>query len=257
MTMTAAARAPFEERLHPRGPAGRWARKGSPISDRQLAALATPLRPARLSDLDPATPLVEVEFSVLDIETTGLDPSRDHIVQIANVRCRGDGAVTQRWSTYVCPVDGNCGGAGAEIHRIPPHLIRGAPSFAEIAPELASGLDGSVVVAHNLDFDLGFLKAESRACGRRVPDAARLCTRNLAKEAGPAGDHHDHHDLGFLCGSYGVPILNAHRADADAEATAALLPRLLHRLGCSTVGDLLGLSAMEGDSLAWSVRRGR
>lgn len=247
----------FDPKEHPRQADGRWKPKpGGFVAPTQLATLRSDYRPAFLSDLDPSTPLTAVRFAVLDNETTGLDTALDQVVQVAVCECDGDGIMLDQWDTYVRP-DGerlDLDGAASGIHRIPRRLITGAPSFSSVAPKLAARLDGAVMVAHNVDFDFDMLGSEFKRAGWRMPDTARLCTRNLARLGSPGAVPFDHHNLGYLCERYGLELRRAHRADGDAAATAALLPILLERAGCHTVGDLTSSEAFSGDALTPPTR---
>lgn len=84
-------------------------------------------------------------------------------------------------------------------------------------------LRGRVVVAHNLRFDAGFLAAEYLRCGHQVPIAAEhgLCTMGLARRYLPGSGR----SLADYCSAFGITIVNAHRASADAATAAELLIR--------------------------------
>jgi DNA polymerase-3 subunit epsilon len=176
------------------------------------------LRPVTLRRV--GRPVGDAGFAVVDVETTGLVPGTDRVVEVAVVRTDAHGAVVDEWSTLVDP--GGDPGA-SDIHGITLADLHGAATFAEVAPELARRLDGRILVAHNLPFDAAFLAAEQRPSLRGATGG--LCTLQLSRAVlgRPAGGW----SLGALCTEVGVPLDDAHRALADARATAGLLEALL------------------------------
>lgn len=164
---------------------------------------------------------VGTTFSVLDVETTGLDVSSDRILEIAIVRMGGDGIVSDEYCTLAAaPVIGACA-----VHGITSARLVGAPTFAEIADEVRQRLSSGVVVAgHNVAFDLAFLTTEFDRIGIALPVAGYLCTMKLGELLGlePARTN-----LARACGHRGIPIGGRHSALGDARATAALLASYL------------------------------
>ncbi len=157
-------------------------------------------------------------FAVLDLETTGLSPRRGaRAIEIGLVLVDASGTVEERWETLIDP---GCGPGPTHIHGVTEDMLVGAPTFTEVAGDLASRLERRTVVAHNADFDIGFLDAEFARVGldwERRP----LCTMRLARKRGyyPA-------NLAYLCGALGIVNHGAHRALGDAAATAELLVAL-------------------------------
>lgn len=163
-------------------------------------------------------------FAVFDVETTGLRPAgNDRIIEFALVTLDRGGRVLDRWETLVNP-QRDLG--PQRIHGLTAAEVRRAPTFAEVAEEIAYRLDGSVLVAHNLRFDAAFLQQELRRVGRDAPDPARdagLCTLSLARSFGlpkPYG-------LAALCELLSIVNHAPHAAAGDALATAELMQRYL------------------------------
>ncbi|WP_052434708.1 3'-5' exonuclease [Streptacidiphilus melanogenes] len=160
-------------------------------------------------------------FAAVDLETTGLDPAVDRVCEIGVVRFRADGEVLDEFVTLLDPqrpMDATA------IHGIAAEQVRGAPTFAEVAPELERLLAGTVVVAHNLAFEDAFLAAEFRRAGRRRPRWPGLCTLVTARAQldGPG------YGLAALHRSLtATPVDAAHTALGDSRATAAVLAALL------------------------------
>lgn len=161
-----------------------------------------------------------VGYAVVDLETTGLSPAGDSILEIGLVLTAADGTVERGWSTLVHP------GAGVDvgptyIHGIVAEDLDGAPPLAAVADLLVRDLAGRAVVAHNARFDVGFL---THALGRlgylsrgaRVP---RVCTMEMARRFMSTPSRR----LLTCCEVAGVTIGQHHCALDDARAAAGLL----------------------------------
>lgn len=181
--------------------------------------------------------LAEIEFAVVDVETTGGSPARgDRIVEFASVRMR-NGRITGGFETLVNP--------GLNIPRwitgltgIDNELVEPAPRFGEIADRVREELSGRVFVAHNVGFDWRFVSEELRMSSSEVLTGERLCTMKLARRAAPGLRRRG---LDSLARYYGVEIDGRHRAGGDARATATILARMLDeasRGGIETWSDL-------------------
>lgn len=157
-------------------------------------------------------------FATIDFETTGLFPNgNDRAIEVAIVHSDPDGTITGRWDTLLNP--GRDLGR-QDIHRISAAEILGAPTFADIAPELIDYLDGRVLVAHNASFDTRFLLAElARAEVWTSHDLVTLCTMQLARVYLPGSGR----ALVDCCAAFDIELEGAHRASVDAGATAQLL----------------------------------
>ncbi|MEJ2482389.1 MAG: 3'-5' exonuclease [Gemmatimonadota bacterium] len=171
----------------------------------------------------PNRPLHEIDFAVVDVETTGGSPARgDRIVEFACVHVRA-GQLSRGFETLVNP--------GLRIPRwitgltgIDDRLVAPAPRFDEVAGRVRSELDGRVFVAHNVSFDWRFVSEELRRSRAEVPEGDRLCTIRLARKALPGLRRRG---LDSLANYYGIEIDGRHRAGGDAWATAVILTRML------------------------------
>jgi len=161
-------------------------------------------------------------YAVIDLETTGLDADASAIVECAIVELDAAGVVRDEWSSLV-RIEGHVG--ASEIHHIAEPMLRGAPSFSDLLPDIVDRLRGRVVVGHVVGFDLAHLAAEFRRAGRRLPDLRRasLCTRAIAESAGLERPR----TLLGCCRATGVAHRGAHTALGDARSTAALLRHFL------------------------------
>lgn len=164
-------------------------------------------------------------YAVVDVETTGLFPGRhDRVVEIGVVLVDRDGRGVDEWSTLVNPARDL---GPQHIHGIRAQDVLRAPSFAEVAGDLAARLAGRVVVGHNLNFDLRFLAAEYARINAAVPLEHGLCTMLLS------GSYLDSpaRSLAACCASAGIPHAHTHSALHDARACAGLLGFLIEAAG--------------------------
>jgi DNA polymerase-3 subunit epsilon len=181
-----------------------------------------------------------MRFAVVDVETTGLSPRRHRILQIAVVVVDAEGDVLDRWSSYVRPRWGRLSRLGPRhVHGITHRRLRGAPRIDAVLVELAARLDGAVLTAHNLPFDLAFLRAAAQRSGTPLPAVPGLCTLEMSRRLDP--DRQLRHRLGDLCERHGVVVVRPHDALADADATALVVPHLLAAHGIETRDQLEAL----------------
>ncbi len=156
----------------------------------------------------------QVYFAFLDVETTGLDPaSGDKICEIAVIKTI-DGEIADEFVSIVNP-----GRAIPEravsIHGITESMVRGAPLFRDIANELLSFMDDSVIVAHNARFDLEFLKTELSNLNLSLPRGDVIDTLAIARRY----YNFPSNSLGEIAKYVGVIVDRQHRALADVMTT--------------------------------------
>lgn len=165
-------------------------------------------------------------YLVLDIETTGLSPQQgDRIIEIAATRLDPEGRFVDEFATLVNP-DGTDTGP-VYVHGITNDQVLEAPTFAEIAAELLTRMEGRVVVAHNAAFEERFLLAELERLGISLRPVPALCTLWLAQHTMPTPNHR----LTTIARHTGILMPDAHAALGDVRATSTLLPLMLERLG--------------------------
>jgi len=156
-------------------------------------------------------------FAVVDVETTGLSPRTNRVVEVAVVGIDAAGRVVDEYVTLLNP--GRDVGP-TRIHGIRASDVEGAPRFGDVAGHLLTRLAGRVVVGHNVAFDWRFLLAEYERLGVNVPDAPRLCTMQLARQH---LDGLSSRGLAACCQAARVQLHDHHSALADARACAMLL----------------------------------
>ncbi|MDA1081602.1 MAG: 3'-5' exonuclease [Gemmatimonadetes bacterium] len=186
----------------------------------------TPARDSLPAGDEEGTPLGTTEFVVVDVETTGTGARRgDRVTEVAAVRVLG---------RTIEPIFDSLVNPGQPIPYVITALtgidnamVRNAPSFREIAGELAAHLAGRVFVAHNAAFDWGFLNTEfARVASGGIESLVpvQLCTVRLARlylKQLPR------RNLDAVCAYYGISNDSRHRAAGDAFATAQVLVRLI------------------------------
>ncbi len=182
-------------------------------------------------------PLRGLSYVVVDTETTGGQSFLgDRITEIAAVVVR-DGEIVELYETLVNP-QRSIPPFVTRLTNITWDMVRDAPTFDRIAPDVLRVLEGNVFVAHNMTFDWRFVTAElSRSTGRQL-QGRRLCTVKMARKVLPQLSRRS---LDYIARYYGVEIRNRHRAAGDALATAKCLIRMMSDLadrGCGTWGDL-------------------
>lgn len=162
--------------------------------------------------LDPAQTYV-----VVDVETTGGNGDRHRVTEIGAVKVR-DGKVIDRFQTLLNP-QRTIPASISRLTGITPAMVHDAPYFADVADDFEAFMADSIFVAHNVEFDYGFIAREFARLGRtfRYP---RLCTCASMRKLFPG---HRSYSLASLCRRYDISLQQHHRALCDAEAAAELL----------------------------------
>jgi DNA polymerase III epsilon subunit family exonuclease len=200
-------------------------------------------RPAGLRLVEPVLDLAELEFAVIDLETTGWSPDAAAITEIAAVRVRG-GRRRGEFASLVNP--GVPVPPGIEdLTGITDGMLASAPGVAAVLPGLLAFAEGCVLVAHNAPFDVGFLVAACGACGLAWPGFTVLDTVMLARHVMDPDEVPDC-KLGTLAGFFRAGTSPCHRALADARATADVLGWLIRRLAHRGVRGLDQLKGWPG-----------
>lgn len=182
----------------------------------------------------------ETPFVVVDLETTGLIPSLDRIIEFGAVKVVG-GKIVEEWHSLVNPGIF----VPAEVTHftgITTEMLEDSPSFEDlIDPFLNFMGTEAIFVAHNVDFDRDFINSHLKKWEKAPMSHPYLCTVDLAKKVHP---NLSKYNLGFLAETFGVELPQAHRALHDAKATAELLLKFLKVLengGLRDMKDIPGL----------------
>jgi len=160
-------------------------------------------------------------FVAFDVETTGFSPKNDRLIEIAAVTFDESGIV----GSFQTLIDPEVAIRNSHVHGITSADVREAPRFFEIVPHLHEVLDGAVLVAHNRQFDIGFLGSEFDRAGVDYEDLGAICTLELLKLSSFRGSRR----LADACTELGLEVLDAHQALNDALMTASLASLLLEK----------------------------
>lgn len=225
-----------------------------PVAPRPAALTApTTGTPVQLGLDEIGTPLHEVTFVVVDLETTGGSPAEAGITEIGAVKVRG-GEVLGEFQSLVnagYPVPAFV----ARLTGISTAMVATAPSVDLVLPSFLEFAHGSVLVAHNAPFDVGFLRAACERLGYPWPGFPVVDTVPLARRV-VTRDEAPNHKLATLAALFRATVTPDHRALADARATVDVLHALLGRLGPLGVTHLEDL-ATAADPVPPDVRRKR
>ncbi|MGM0945482.1 MAG: exonuclease domain-containing protein [Bacteroidota bacterium] len=165
--------------------------------------------------------LLNMEFAIVDIETTGGNAKLGGITEIAVVIHDGH-QIVHEFQTLINPEQG-IPTYITGLTGIDNQMVRYSPTFEQIAEQLWELLEGRVFVAHQVNFDFGFIAEAFSRLGRKL-SSPKLCTVRLARKVFPGMRSYS---LGRICESKSIPILARHRAMGDAKATAILFDQML------------------------------
>jgi len=190
-----------------------------------------------VSSLNLDQPLRQLEFVAFDTETTGLHPSSERVVELSAVRFSLDGEI----ATFDQLVDPKIPipDAAARVHGIRDGDVSGKPTVDTLLPKFTEFVEGAVLLAHNAEFDVGFLAHEARRCGQALPRVAILDTVELARQL---RSDLPNHKLETLSRALGCEAGEYHRALADAQTLRQVFLRLVEMLEGPTFRSLLALT---------------
>lgn len=164
-------------------------------------------------------------YIIFDLETTGLSAATERIIEIGAVKVE-NGEISESFDLFVDPEKA----ITPEITRltsITNEMVAGAPKEAEALEQFFRFCDGcDILVAHNADFDMGFLRAAIRRCGREE-DPVQIDTLVMARAMYPELKKHK---LDTIAERLGVTQKHHHRADDDARVLAEIFLKMVQRL---------------------------
>lgn len=167
----------------------------------------------------------EAQFAVLDFETTGTSSRFARAIEVGIVKMK-NGKIIDTYSSLINP--------GSQIPYqitlltgITNDDVLNAPYFEDIVDEVDSFISDSILAAHNLPFDLSFLKSEFTRAGKDIREIPKVCTLKLARKMYPALPSKS---LGNLVKHFRIKHVHVHRALGDATVTAKILIKMLNQL---------------------------
>ena len=185
-------------------------------------------------------------FVVFDIETTGFSAVNDRIIEIGAVKVE-NGMITEKFSEFVNP-ERPIPFEIEKLTSINDRMVEDAPNISVILPKFMDFCGGSVLVAHNADFDTGFIRHNCEVLGLPY-DYTYVDTRGIARSF---LEGLKNYKLDTVVEAMGCTLANHHRAVDDAGATADVFVRFLERFKKKNIRDLDELntySAMSVDAI--------
>jgi len=170
--------------------------------------------------------LASLQYVIFDLETTGLNPITNEITEIGAFKII-NGELQDIFSQLIKPQ----AGISDEITRltgIDDDMVKEAPPIEIILPKFLDYIGHSILIAHNADFDIGFVKAKIKqvAPGQELTNSI-LCTVKLARYLLPNLANHKLHTVGR---HFGFSTQNRHRSIGDVELTFQIWEKLLPML---------------------------
>ncbi len=196
-----------------------------------------PARQRREKEIDFMTDIVS-----LDLETTGLDATRDAIIEIGAVRFNGR-RVQEEWHSLINPGRA-IPPAITRLTGISNEMVRFAPAFQEVSPDLSAFVGNSPILGHNVGFDFGFLQQRGLFAYNDAID-----TYALAAVLMPMASRYN---LGALGRMLRIPLPATHRALDDARVTHQVFVQLWEQILALPL-DLLAEIVRLGDDMHWGA----
>lgn len=178
---------------------------------------------------------LDTTYCVLDLETTGFSPRLEKITEIGVMKYQ-DGKVVDKFSCFVNP-EKSIPPRVVEVTGITDDMVRDAETIDKVFPKLLEFIKDSVLVAHNAEFDVGFLRHVARELGYEF-DFTYLDTLSLAYELFP---EYKTYKLGRIAKNLGIKVDVAHRALDDVDTTVKVFKVMLDMLkerGVNTLEDI-------------------
>lgn len=182
-------------------------------------------------------------LTVFDVETTGLDPTKGHrIIEIAGLRI--DNGMIDETNTFVSLVnpERDIPWEAKQVNKISDDDVRMAPGIEEVLPKFLEFAKGTMLVAHNAAFDMGFLRCEKEMCWGYIDLPECLCTMRLsrtlyAREFG--------HSLDAVARRLNLTLPKArHRALPDVILTAHALLKMVELGEITNIDDLRSIASL-------------
>jgi len=205
-----------------------------------------------LHDLPPAAPapkagtaLADLPALAFDCETTGLDVTKDRIISVGAVRLHGPRLYRSRLLDLLvdpaCPIPRR----STAIHGISDEMVRGAPGFATVFPRFLELQGETVLIGHNIPFDIAMVRRECALAGLtwHPPAFIDIFPLAVALDPGLPG-----FSLDALADWLGVEIRGRHTALGDTLVTAEVYQRLLPRLADRGVATLSAVQALAAEA---------
>lgn len=187
---------------------------------------------------------IDTTYCVLDLETTGFSFRTEKITEVGIMKVK-DGEVIDEFSCFVNP-EKPIPQRVVEVTNITDDMVKDAETIDKVMPKILEFVGDSVLVAHNADFDIGFLKYNAQNLGLKLENTY-LDTLRLAKDLFP---DYKKYKLGKIAENLGIKVEVAHRALDDVDTTVKVLNVMLKMLkdkGVETLDDITKKVAGDAD----------
>jgi DNA polymerase III epsilon subunit family exonuclease len=174
-----------------------------------------------------------MDFTIVDIETTGLSAYYHKITEIAALRY-DNGKITEEFSTLVNPKT-RIPRFITKLTGIDNEMVKDSPTISQVLPKFHSFIADSVFVAHNATFDYNFIDFALHKHKKKRLDNPKLCTCKLARRLLPELPSKK---LASLCEHFNIKNNNAHRAKSDVLATSQIFNNFLDILKEKDIHDI-------------------
>jgi len=184
---------------------------------------------------DKGQTLKDTTYCVFDLETTGFSFRTEKITEIGIMKIR-NGEIIDTFETFVNP-EKPIPPKVQEVTHITDDMVKDAPKIEEILPKVMEFFGDSVLVAHNADFDTGFLRYNCQQLGYKFENTY-LDTLALAKNLFP---NYKKYKLGVIAENLGIEVLVAHRALDDVDTTVKvfnIMCKMLEDAGVEKLSDI-------------------
>ena len=173
----------------------------------------------------PNLALSDASIVVFDLETTGLDQDQDRIVEIGAQKLK-NGELIDQFESLVDPKS-DFPIEAQRVSGITPNMLIGKPVIEEVLPKFFNFIDGSILVAHNANFDMGFIRKTASRMGIDLEWPA-FCTLKMARELLPDLERKTLDELAL---NYNLTFEARHRSIGDVKVTVGVLQGMLDHEG--------------------------
>jgi DNA polymerase III epsilon subunit-like protein len=164
---------------------------------------------------------IPLEFAIVDLETSGLEPGNARVIEIAILLANSTGEVQEEYATLINPGNGQVG--PTFIHHITEEAVLSAPTFKEVAGDILKRFENRIIVAHHAAFEDKFLAAEFKRAGIKMPPLPTLDTLWLSRQVVDLPNY----KMQTVLQHYGIEEIDLHTALGDVRALNKILPTLI------------------------------
>lgn len=163
--------------------------------------------------------ILKKAYTVIDVETTGLNPlTGDKITEIAAIKIINGKIQTENSFVTLINPEREISSEASQISQITNAMVKDAPKMREIVENFTKFIEHSIIIGHNIEFDIGFIRMELEQCGINSGDPRHVCTMQLSQKIFP---YQQRHNLDIVMQRMKVTSKGErHRALTDVIATA-------------------------------------